>query len=216
MSRSTLALVFSLAVAATVGYLGTSAFARTEQASRIIDRTFRCTPVALGAGLRDLDVEAVPIRAREDYNPSQSPSPGFIGVATGSWDAGSELVSIRARGWQRFETTYSAQGVYASIKRCAASRVSLPLSARGLSGPSIQWAEHGTCLVRGRVLVRVRVTLQSPAWWLIDTSFANVGARSNVVVGALAMRSERTGKPIAYMELDRAGKTRLWLSPNCS
>jgi hypothetical protein len=42
------------------------------------------------------------------------------------------------------------------------------------------------------------------------------GARRQVVEAAVAVRSERTGKPVAFVELGRAGKTRLWTSPGCS
>lgn len=215
MARGILSLGLGVALltAAVLG-LGNSASA-SPAAPRVIDRTFGCTPVPLDANLRTVDVSAVPIRAGEPFVPFQAPSPGFIGVASGGWEPGSELVSIRARGWQRFTSTYSAEGVYASIKRCAPSRISVPLSPRGLPGPPIQWAKQATCLGRGRVIVRVRAILQLPVSWqpLISTSYD--GARSKVVEAALAIRSERTGKPIAYMELDRDGKTKLWYSPRC-
>ena len=197
----------ALLVASNVGF-----GART---ARFIDRTFLCTPAGLADGLRALDVDAVPIRATERQQPFQPRSPGFIGVASGSYDPNSELVSIRARAWQRFRMIRSPQGVYASVRRCAPSRASLTLSAKGLPGPPVRWAEHATCLIRGRVLVRVRATLRPPAsWHSVDASFA--GARSNVIQSALAIRSDRTGRPLAYMELDPDGGTRLWLSPLCS
>lgn len=205
----------ALLVTAVLG-LGNSAGAVPEVA-RVIDRTFGCIPIAQNADLRAVDVNAVPSGAIEAHDPLQHRSPGFIGVASGGWEPDSELVSIRAHGWQRFasRSTYSAAGVYASIKRCASSRISVPLSGRGLPGSPIRWAKQVTCLGRGRVIVRVRALLQLPVSWqpLISTSFN--GARSNVVEAALAIRSERTGKPIAYMELDLDGTTRLWYSPRC-
>lgn len=216
MVRGVLSRGFGVALlAAAVLGLGSSASA-LPAASRVIDRTFGCTPVPLAAGLRAVDVNAVPVRAAETYDPQlKNRSPGFIGVASGGWEPGSELVSIRARGWQRFTSTYSAEGVYASIRRCASSRISVPLSAKGLPGPPIQWARQVTCLGRGRVIVRVRAILQSPAFWQPLISASYDGVRSKVVEAALAIRSERTGKPIAYMELDRDGTTKLWHSPLC-
>jgi hypothetical protein len=179
---------------------------RFEPAARIIDRTFRCTPIALG-----VTVDAVPVNAIEVFR--QEPSPGFIGVTGGGRRPGSELVAIRARRWERYRTTANSwQGAYASTARCASLRRHMPLSPRGLPGPPIQWMESQRCLVRGRVLVRFRALLRSPASWRrISPSYA--GARSNVVDAALALRRERTGKPIAYMELERDGKTKLWYSP---
>ena len=187
---------------------------REAQPVREIDRTFRCTPLALDTGLRVIDVDAVPIGAIERYNPFQHPSPGFIGVASGNWEPRSELVSVRARSWQRFLETHSAQGVYASSRSCVVSRISVPLSASGLAGPPIRWAKRTKCLVHESALVRVHAVLQSPASWQ-RAGASYVGARRNVVEAALAVRGARTGKPIAYVELDRSRKTRVWLSSVC-
>ena len=181
----------------------------------VVDRTFGCTPIALDATLRATDVNVVPIGAAEPYGAFQKRSPGFLGVASGGWGPDAELVSVRARGWQRFRSTYSAEGVYAAVRRCAASRTVVPLSAKGLAGPPVQWADELTCLGRGRVLIRVRATLQTAASWRAQTDSFD-GARSNVVQAAIAVRSERTGKPIAYLELGSDGKTKLWSAAGCS
>ena len=179
--------------------------------ARIVDRTFRCTPTAVGSGLRELTVDTVPITATE--RSAQDPSPGFIGVISGGWAPSSDFVSIRARRWQRFgRPVNSWQGVYANTARCASSRRSVSLSSKGLPGPPIRWQERERCVVPGRILVRFRAVLQAPALWR-RISGSYLGARSNVIDAALAIRSERTGNPIAYMGLDRAGKTKLWYSP---
>ena len=86
--RSGLALGAALVVATL---FGTAAFAKPQQDSRVIDRTFLCTPVALGQRLRDVDIDAVPSGAKEAYSPDQPRSPGFMGVGTGSYAAASEL-----------------------------------------------------------------------------------------------------------------------------
>ena len=208
----TVGLGLALLGAAVCGLSSTAS--ALPAASRVIDLTFGCTPAVLSGRLRVSDVTAVPIRAAEPGIPFQQRSPGFIGVASGGWGPGSELVSIRARGWQRFATVYSDEGVYASIKRCSWSRISLPLTAKGLPGPPVRWAEQVTCAARGRILIRVRATLQSPSPWQ-PLSDSYDGAPRNVVEAALAVRSERTGKPIAYMEFGRDRKTKLWYSPTC-
>ena len=65
-----------------------------------------------------------------------------------------------------------------------------------------------------RVLIRVRTLMQSSgSWRRLGTSYE--GVRRKVVEGVIAVRSEQTGKPIAYMELERGGTTRLWYSPGC-
>lgn len=184
-------------------------------ASRIIDRTFRCTPVALGDGLREIDVVAAPLGATEYVSgPSPSPSPGALGVSSGGFSPTSELVSARAAAWERFRNRRVPEGIYVSHGRCSSTRDSVRLSPTGLPGPPVPWWERKSCLVRGRVLVRVRAVLQAPATWQrIDATY--VGARRSVVEAALAIRSER-GKPIAFVELGPAGKTRLWTSSGCS
>ena len=180
----------------------------------MIDRTFGCTPSALEGIVRATDMDAIPKGAIDPNSPFHV-SPGFIGVTSGGWTPGSELVSIRARGWQRFRSTYSAEGVYANNRRCALSRTRVPLAATGLSGVPVRWAKQVTCLGRGRVLIRVRAAFTSEASWRPqDESFD--GVRSKVVAAALAIRSERTGRPLAYMELDEDGKTTFWHSPQCT
>ncbi|MEO5577172.1 MAG: hypothetical protein ABIR67_11330 [Gaiellaceae bacterium] len=196
--------------------LGVDGAASAPIASRIVDRTFGCIPAAVTGNLRGVEVTAVPIGAKENHDPThQNRSPGFIGAGSGGWGLGSELVSVRARGWQRFTTSYSHAGVYASIARCARSRLSVTLSANGLSNGPVRWFEEVTCLGRGRVLIRVRALMQTPALWQPLIRFAYDGARDRVVEAALAIRSERTGRPIAYMELARDGTTKLWYSPAC-
>jgi hypothetical protein len=182
-------------------------------ASRTINRTFRCTPVAIGDGVRDLEVIANPLGSHEFQNPN--PSPGFLSLGSGGLSPTSELVSVRAAAWERFRNRRLPEGVYVSEGRCVATRAAVRLSPSGLTGPPVQWSENKSCPVKGRVLVRIRAVLQAPArWQQLDRTY--VGARRSVVEAALAIRSERTGKPIAFVELGPAGKTRLWTSSGCS
>ena len=207
------ALSSSLLVAAILA-VGTSA-GPLPLTARIVDRTFHCTPIALQGELRASDFTAVPIRASEPYDPLQKPSPGFIGVASGGRGAANELVSVRARGWQRFRSPYSPGGAYVSSRHCARSRNSVPLSAAGLPGPAVEWGTEVTCLGRGLLLVRVRAVLQPGSSWQPQSNSFE-GARGNVVAATIAVRSARTGKPIAYLELDRDSKTKLRYSASCN
>jgi hypothetical protein len=105
-------------------------------------------------------------------------------------------------------------GAYADARRCAAARVSVPLSAKGLPGPPVRFDQEADCEVRGRILVRLRAVLEAPTPWR-PAQAPYVGARRNVVEAKIAVRSDRTRRPLALLELDRAGKTRLWVSPAC-
>jgi hypothetical protein len=185
VTRRRQGLVLASAVAVAVGL---AALARPdpgagspfESAARIVDRTFRCTPTAVGNGLRELTVDTVPITATE--RSAQDPSPGFIGVISGGWAPSSDFVSIRARRWQRFGTPVNSwQGVYANTARCASSRRSVSLSSKGLPGPPIRWQERERCVVPGRILVRFRAVLQAPALWRrISGSYLELGAMSSM------------------------------------
>jgi hypothetical protein len=191
------------------------AAARTEQSSRAVDRTFRCKPEAVPGGDRHLALSAVPRGGGERYGSEDEPSPGFVGAATGGRDPYTELVSIRARRWHRLPGRVSPQGVYVGIRRCVPSRANVALSPAGLPGPPVRWAEQPECQFKAReLLIRVRATLAAPApWWRHTGHYA--GARANVLESKVVIRGAR-GKPIAYMELGRDGKTKLWRSAVCA
>jgi hypothetical protein len=50
-------------------------------------------------------------------------------------------------------------------------------------------------------------------WRRVDRSF--FGAQKRVDEASVAVRSERTGEPLAFMQVDKAGKTRLWTASRC-
>ena len=181
----------------------------------VTDRTFGCTPRVLTGNVRATEITAVP-RGSVEPNDTMAPrSPGFVGVATGGREAGSELVSVRARRWQRFGKTYSPAGVYAN-RDCSVSRISVPLTRKGLEGTPTRWTESATCLGRGRVIIRVRAQLAGGDPWRELVTGRFDGASGNVVTASLAIRSERTGKSLGYMELAEDGTTKLWHAPSCN
>jgi hypothetical protein len=192
--------------------------AATEAASappRIVDRTFRCTSALLYGGVRQLDVTTSPRGSQGAGGRSDDVSPGYIsvgsGAARGVFD---DLAFARARSEARRASTPFPPGVYADTRRCAAARASLPLSSKGLPGPPIRFAREADCEVRGRVLVRVRAVLEAPTAWQ-PTTPPMAGARRNVIEARIAVRSERTRRPLALLALDSTGGTRLWLASAC-
>lgn len=208
-----LGLGSALLATAVLG-LGSSAQAVPE-AAQVIDRTYGCLPLVATGKIRTVDVHAYPIGTVEAHHANDNRSPGFISVGSGGWGPGGDLVSARARRWERFPPTVSREGVYASIERCAPSRARVPLSADGLPGGPVRWAKRVTCLGRGRVLVRVRAKLESGAVWQPLINASSDGAQGTVMQATLAVRSEQTGRPLAYIELARDGSTKLWTSAGC-
>lgn len=183
--------------------------------SRIVDRTFVCTPMSFG-GVRDLDVRASPTRTDPRTIPRTIPA--YLVVRTGTDARDNDLVVVRAQMHAAVgAVTRQAgpAGVYAHARRCKPARVSPPLTSKPFSGSPAGWYSQLTCALRGRAVVRVRVKLgRSADWRRVDRSF--FGAKSRVLGASLAVRSQRTGEPLAFMQVDEAGKTRLWTSSRCS
>ena len=182
----------------------------TSAPSRTVDRTFACTPLLAGGG-RELDLWASPPRT------DPWTIPAYLVARTGTTLPSEDLVYVRARtqgkiGWT---SPFSGPGgVYAHSRRCSPARASVALSSKGLPGTPTGWYSPVSCTLRGRVLVRVRALLSAPAGWGRAGPLFQ-GARKDVLEASLAIRSERTGEPLAFMTLNRAGETRLWSSSRC-
>jgi hypothetical protein len=187
-----------------------------RNAVRIIDRTFSCTLVAPLGTTRDLDLIAGPIYVDRFRN---FRIPAFIGASSGRVLAGpvsdqANLVFVRARP-NNVPGRTLAPGVYANTQSCATRPTPVALSPRGLPGPPVRFQQNAECALRERVLVRVRATLQtSAAWRGLQDGYA--GAQANVREAKLVVRSERTRKPLAFLALGSAGKTRFQASSGCS
>lgn len=184
--------------------------AATAQAS-VLDRTLVCSTEH-----GDVDVIASP-RGDRAYATARTTSSGYLGLNSGFIGGRANLVFVRARLEKSDIANVAAQpqGVYAGAGRCFLSGKSVPLSSKGLAGPPVVWAKDYTCTVRGRLVVRVRAEIPSSSGWRrIDSDF--FGVRTNVTKASLAVRSERTGKQLAFGTMDAAGKTKLWVAPGCA
>lgn len=216
-----LGIAFGLVLVLAVGSAATVGAGQRQQATptvgRIIDRTFRCTLVPLYGGLRELEVTTKPRGSLGNGGRSDDVSPGYISVgsgqASGVFD---DLIWARTRLEERGVAPGQpfVPGVYADVRRCRAARVVVPLSNKGLPGPPVRFDQDADCEVRGRVLVRLRAALEAPTPWRRAQS-PYFGARRNVVEATIALRSERSRRPIALLALDRGGGTRLWVSGGC-
>lgn len=178
-------------------------------ASRLIDRTMVCR-FAFGS----IDVVASPRGAPNISGIAFAPSSGFALVNAGvRGDPLSDLV-VAARPGVRSGNFRFPAAVYASSSRCRSSRVRVPLTPSGLPGPPTALRAEDECIVAGRVLVRVRGLLTVPSQWRrFDSAF--VGARGRLVEGQIALREQRTRRPLAFIKVGRTGKTQLWTSSRC-
>lgn len=178
-----------------------------------LDRTFSCRPDALAPGVRELDALAIPAGSSWTGARQERPSPGYLSLNTGGWKPGAELVAVRAKVWQRFGAA-TPPGVFTLSASCRAARGAVPLEPKGLDGPT-RWAESVSCLLPGRVIVRVRATLQSAAPWQ-RASQSQFGASRNVVAATLSVRKEKARTPFVVLKLDAKGRTTMWSSPDCN
>jgi hypothetical protein len=197
--------------AALVGLLALAlaAFAQARTSTTVLDQTLIC---ATEQG--DVDVMASP-RGDLAFATARTESSGYLGVGSGQVNQLNGLVVVRARAEKStVGSAHAPQGVYGRAGKCFLSRKTVPLKATGLPGPPVQWAKSYDCTVRGRLIVRVRAVLASGASWRRIDKFY-FGARANVVSAELAIRSERTGKPLGFGTLSSAGKTRLWIAGSC-
>jgi hypothetical protein len=198
------------AVLAAVAALALAAYAQARPATAVLDKTLICT-----LEYNDVNLLASP-RGDLAFATAQMISSGFLGVSSADTDHLSHLVAVRARDERStVGSSRGPQGVYARARRCFLSRKSVPLSSAGLPGPPVVWKKDYSCTVRGRIVVRVRAVLAASASWrrVDDQHF---GVRANIVSAKLAVRSEKTGKPLAFSTLDSAGKTKLWVANRCS
>jgi hypothetical protein len=210
--KRTLILVVCVAVGPALAGTGEST------PSRVVDRTFRCTLAPLYGGVRELEVTTKPRGTLGNGGRSDDVSPGYISLGSGpAFSVFDDFVFARSRLEQRGVAPGDPfpPGAYADAKRCRATRVVVPLSSKGLPRPPVRFDAEADCEVRGRVLVRLRAVLEAPTPWR-PTDAPYVGARRNVAEAKIAVRSERTRRPIALVALDPGGDTRVWLSNGCS
>ena len=83
--------------------------------------------------------------------------------------------------------------------RCTRTRANVPLARTGLPGPPVRFQSDVACALAGRILVRARV----------------VSEAGRVTRAELAVRTEKSGAPVAYARIDRDGDGVFYSSPRC-
>jgi hypothetical protein len=200
--------VAPLALVVAVAAAGSAA---TGAPLYVVDRTFACNPLYGQASF-----VASP-RGTPEVQGSRIVSSGYLRLSGSELDPLADVVVVARPGPRTGGTRYAA-AVYASVRRCAATRTRIPLSRVGLPGPPTRYRSEAECFVNARVLVRVRAVLAARAPWrrLRGLFRGYAGAAGRVVEAQLAMRDQQRGKPLAFATLDRTGKTRLWSSFDCT
>jgi hypothetical protein len=178
--------------------------------SRVIDRTFVC-----GLAYGSVDIVVSPRGTENLLGRAFTPSSGYVLVTSGQrGDPHSDLVVTARPGFRNPDYRFPA-AVYARARRCVAARGKIPLMLGGLPGPPSKFSTESECLVEGRLLVRVRGVLAAPATWRrFDGAFA--GVRGRLLEAEIALRDQRTRRPLIFVRIGRTGRTQLWSSPSCA
>ncbi|HVM16591.1 MAG TPA: hypothetical protein VM290_03325 [Gaiellaceae bacterium] len=218
------ALVAALSVAALTVSLGAVAAGSSptreaaQPAVRVVDRTLSCMPGRAfdGTGARAFGF-AVTKRSR--YSSTTPWAPASL-VLDGASPASARSKFVIVRGHESPSALAAPGlngpglgGVYVNTKSCVPSRKSVPLSREGLPGPAVRYETGTGCKSPGRILVRVRATLTAPARWREITPVFS-GVQRNVTEMALAIRVERTGRPLLFAQA-RAASVALWRADSC-
>ena len=194
----TLAAVAAPAVLAAVGPASGGG-----TATRLVDRTLLCGPVA--EGFPDpsafLDMTAVPRTGKG------SPLVGAFAEPSGKQE-----VSAQAR------TGPDDRGLgtgYASFSRysCSTATLRIPLTGSGLRRELTDRSVTFRCEVPRRILLRIRAEFTRPA--SLKTFRNSWVAKGRVSKGQLAVATYRGRKPIAFASVDdRTGRASLFTAPS--
>jgi hypothetical protein len=177
-------------------------------ASRVIDRTLRCTIYA-DAGLRQIALEAQP-GTRDADSPSEWRIPPAIEAE--SYGLPSTIYGGLA--------ALSSGGLRHNRTRCESVRTRVPLTPSGLSGGQAStFGDAFDCNAPQRVLVRVRAVFKEPVRLRLKSvdstrRHKEMIALGSIQTGALAIRAE-AGRPIAYADMSASGRVRLFTGANC-
>lgn len=214
--KGLLAALLATGVLGLGAAMATSAPARVEQATRVVDLTVTC-PIPVRAGVREIELSAISgVRLREDRSKWLRLANALTSLPMG------ESVFVSAGAPLALEPGRPDDGVrlYAHGV-CAPDRRSIPLSRRSLAGGvSGQLGERWDCVVPSRVAIRVRAVFRRATaprmkrYGITGRSWtARVGI-GTVQDGSLSVRT-LGGRPIAYADVHESGRARLFVARTC-
>ena len=196
-----------------------------SQASRIIDRTFACTPAFVG-GLYKVDTRAHRRAARRGSSWVQ---PAFADVSTTVSGASATAINDELAWVTSGKPTPDASVVDAPAgfrfpmrswgtigvnrEQCRPSRKSVSLGRRGLQGGRVGVSdEEWDCFAARRVLVRIRAVMTKPARLAPYVGFL----RTTVPVTAASIAVQTySGKRLLFAQVLESGDSLLHTSPDC-
>lgn len=188
-----------------------STSAAPAQKARILDRTLLCS-IELQGGIYELNVYGQSgVRLQE--NPSKWKSLPTAFVNSGStWTTG--LAGVTAG--RSDPSTQVASGLYYDAKRCKRSSARVSLTPRGLGGGRAnQFQERWECPAPRQVLIRIRAEFSRPTDFDFISFSQQFGASGPPLEKAQIATTTPTGKPLALVDVNESGRTRIFLRGNC-
>jgi hypothetical protein len=211
-----------VAAATAAGPLGTAA--KAQSPTRIIDRTFLCTP-SLSGGIPEVETRAYRRSGRRGRSWTR---PAFADVSThlsasGATAIENELAWVTAGrpsaeasvgSWPGFTFPMRSWGtVGVNLGPCRGSTKKVALGRRGLQGgPAGVLDERWECESGRRVLVRVRAAMTARS--RLTTSRGFLRTTVPVRAASLAVQSQ-SGKRLVFAQVLESGKALLYTSPSC-
>lgn len=189
----------------------------------VIDRTFLCS-ISPRSGIRSLGVSA-----RSGFRNPESPSTWrWLALAQIEGTDFRNLFLLAAGAPHRPDDRSPATTRWLTIdpQVCVASRASVPLSPKGLSGGEASQL-RGTnyvgsdayrCNVPSKVLVRVRAVFRTPTTLTRQRLYGDLALTTGTAVvareAAFALRTQG-GKAVAFADVRESGQGRLFAGAGC-
>jgi hypothetical protein len=184
-------------------------------ASRVIDRTLRCT-TGIQAGVRELLVDTQS-GLRSDTKPATWKSLPNVELHTPGTDRGPQqsiLAAISAGG--PLESSSAGGGLSIGPGRCKTIRARVPLAAANLERQVVRgYPQHWVCIVPRWILLHVHGAFRAPTSLQANPFgyLSTLGATARS--GSLAVRTE-TGRPLLFAAVNESGAARLFAANSCT
>jgi hypothetical protein len=183
--------------------------AQADQTQRftVIDRTMVCAS-AFEGGVPDR-LRSLSVGVGRELGEGQGQFAASIHLNTGRSSA---LASVHADAASEGSRPY----VLVNRRSCKVIRLGLPGVREERSAPSVEFRAGCKLLdAPARIVVRLRVTMQSPARWSVYQQ-EYLWARGTPLEATLVVRTYPARKPLAFASFARDGSARFFAVPRCS
>jgi hypothetical protein len=167
--------------------------------SRVVDRTWVCSPVA-AQGFRTIELAGAP---------ASEQTPARISIASGGTQSPVPLVTIENKRLLGRPTG----AIYVNARRCKRVARRPALTSKGLITPPDRFLTESDCDAPPKVVVRVRAILEKAASWRPAGQGVAI-VRADVREASFVVRKVPDA-PFAFAAIDQAGGIRVFENDRC-